>query len=235
MRDSFQELLLEQALVGLSPPLCAHAQMKNSKFFSILNLPTRWRLVKTDSVSGSSDFGKLVLVSTALREWKAKATEMGVAKLYIDGRERWVFCSQITPIWVPTSAPSLLVVQWPSEKHTQGPAASWTFQSYLLIDIRKLSCNEYTAGDMIDSFIRPTKLLNYMTAPDTVIWSALLASAAVPGILNPVVLMQKLKDGSIVPWSWGSRFKDGSLRYAFQCFLGEFSQCFKVSIYLSKP
>ncbi|KAH9951578.1 patatin-domain-containing protein [Amylocystis lapponica] len=58
----------------------------------------------------------------------------------------------------------------------------------------------------------PTKLLNYMTAPDTVIWSALLASAAVPGILNPVVLMQKLKDGTIVPWSWGSKFKDGSLR-----------------------
>ncbi|EMD40725.1 hypothetical protein CERSUDRAFT_111304 [Gelatoporia subvermispora B] len=58
----------------------------------------------------------------------------------------------------------------------------------------------------------PTKLLNYMTAPDTVIWSALLASAAVPGILNPVCLMQKLKDGSIIPWSWGSKFKDGSLR-----------------------
>jgi predicted acylesterase/phospholipase RssA len=59
---------------------------------------------------------------------------------------------------------------------------------------------------------RPTKLLNYMTAPDTVIWSALLASAAVPGILNPVVIMEKLKDGSIVPWNWGSKFKDGSLR-----------------------
>lgn len=27
-----------------------------------------------------------------------------------------------------------------------------------------------------------------------------------------VVLMQKLKDGRIVPWSWGSKFKDGSLR-----------------------
>ena len=53
-----------------------------------------------------------------------------------------------------------------------------------------------------------------MTAPDTVIWSALLASAAVPGVLNPVVLMQKLRDGSLVPWSWGSRFKDGSLRSA---------------------
>ncbi|RPD67155.1 patatin-domain-containing protein [Lentinus tigrinus ALCF2SS1-7] len=58
----------------------------------------------------------------------------------------------------------------------------------------------------------PTKLLNYITAPDTVIWSALLASAAVPGILNPVVLMQKTKDGNIVPWNWGSKFKDGSLR-----------------------
>ncbi|EIN10649.1 patatin-domain-containing protein [Punctularia strigosozonata HHB-11173 SS5] len=58
----------------------------------------------------------------------------------------------------------------------------------------------------------PTKLLNYLTTPDTVIWSALLASAAVPGILNPVVIMQKLKDGRIVPWNWGSKFKDGSLR-----------------------
>ncbi|KAJ7590978.1 acyl transferase/acyl hydrolase/lysophospholipase [Mycena floridula] len=58
----------------------------------------------------------------------------------------------------------------------------------------------------------PTKLLNYCTSPDTVIWTALLASAAVPGVLNPVVLMKKLKDGSIVPWNWGSRFKDGSLR-----------------------
>lgn len=60
---------------------------------------------------------------------------------------------------------------------------------------------------------RPTKLLNYITAPDTVIWSALLASAAVPGILNPVVLMQKTRDGTIIPWNWGSKFKDGSLRY----------------------
>ncbi|KAJ7638843.1 acyl transferase/acyl hydrolase/lysophospholipase [Roridomyces roridus] len=58
----------------------------------------------------------------------------------------------------------------------------------------------------------PTRLLNYLTAPDTVIWSALLASAAVPGILPPVVLMQKLPDGSLVPWNWGAKFKDGSLR-----------------------
>jgi predicted acylesterase/phospholipase RssA len=55
-------------------------------------------------------------------------------------------------------------------------------------------------------------VLNYITAPDTVIWSALLATAAVPGILNPVVLMQKLKSDQLVPWNWGSKFKDGSLR-----------------------
>ncbi|EJD53793.1 patatin-domain-containing protein [Auricularia subglabra TFB-10046 SS5] len=58
----------------------------------------------------------------------------------------------------------------------------------------------------------PTKLLNYLTAPDCVIWSSLLASAAVPGILNPVVLMQKTRNGDIIPWSYGSKFRDGSLR-----------------------
>lgn len=71
----------------------------------------------------------------------------------------------------------------------------------------------FKTGERLTDFpSRPTKLLNYMTAPDTLIWTALLASAAVPGILNPVVLMQKLKDGTIMPWNWGSRFKDGSLR-----------------------
>ncbi|KAJ1308648.1 hypothetical protein OPQ81_004342 [Rhizoctonia solani] len=58
----------------------------------------------------------------------------------------------------------------------------------------------------------PTKLLNHLTAPDCLIWSAIIASAAVPGILNPVVLMQKTRSGAIVPWNYGSRFKDGSLR-----------------------
>lgn len=58
----------------------------------------------------------------------------------------------------------------------------------------------------------PVKLLNYLTAPRCVIWSALLASAAVPGLLPPVCLMQKTRNGDFVPWNWGHRFKDGSLR-----------------------
>lgn len=58
----------------------------------------------------------------------------------------------------------------------------------------------------------PTILCNYLTSPDCVIWSAVLASAAVPGILNPVVLMMKNPDGSLVPYSFGRKWKDGSLR-----------------------
>ncbi len=58
----------------------------------------------------------------------------------------------------------------------------------------------------------PTILCNYLTSPDCVIWSAVLASAAVPGILNPAVLMMKTRDGQLVPYSFGHKWKDGSLR-----------------------
>ncbi|KAF9906337.1 hypothetical protein EC991_000738 [Linnemannia zychae] len=59
----------------------------------------------------------------------------------------------------------------------------------------------------------PPKLLNYLTTPDCVVWSAVIASAAIPGILQPVVLMRKRPDGTLVPFSYGGRgFKDGSLR-----------------------
>lgn len=59
----------------------------------------------------------------------------------------------------------------------------------------------------------PARLLNYKTAPDIVIWSAVLASSAVPGILPPVCLKRKLPDGSITTYeSEGSLWRDGSLR-----------------------
>ncbi|RDL40673.1 Patatin-like phospholipase-containing protein [Venustampulla echinocandica] len=58
----------------------------------------------------------------------------------------------------------------------------------------------------------PTILCNYLTSPDCVIWSAVLASAAVPGIMNPVVLMMKTRDGTLAPYSFGHKWKDGSLR-----------------------
>lgn len=60
----------------------------------------------------------------------------------------------------------------------------------------------------------PTVLANYLTTPDCVIWSAVLASAAVPGILNPVVLMKKKRNGDLAPYSVNlkDKWKDGSLR-----------------------
>jgi hypothetical protein len=58
----------------------------------------------------------------------------------------------------------------------------------------------------------PVILNNHITSPDCVIWSAVLASAAVPGILNPIVLMRKTKNGTLVPYSFGNKWKDGSLR-----------------------
>ena len=58
----------------------------------------------------------------------------------------------------------------------------------------------------------PVLLNNHITSPDCVVWSAVLASAAVPGILNPVVLMKKTRDGTLMPYSFGNKWKDGSLR-----------------------
>ena len=58
----------------------------------------------------------------------------------------------------------------------------------------------------------PVMLNNHITSPDCVVWSAVLASAAVPGILNPIVLMRKTKTGTLVPYSFGNKWKDGSLR-----------------------
>jgi predicted acylesterase/phospholipase RssA len=61
---------------------------------------------------------------------------------------------------------------------------------------------------------RPTILLNHLSAPNCIIWSAILASAAVPGILPPIVLMAKDANGKAKPYNLaGARFKDGSLRY----------------------
>ncbi|TFY82714.1 hypothetical protein EWM64_g1287 [Hericium alpestre] len=99
-------------------------------------------------------------------------------------------------------------VQW-AKKATWFTRGSLTFHEAYMRTGRVLNISVIPADQH-----SPTKLLNYITAPDTIIWTALLASAAVPGILNPVVLMQKLKDGRVIPWNWGSKFKDGSLRQA---------------------
>ncbi|KAJ3039221.1 hypothetical protein HDV00_012460, partial [Rhizophlyctis rosea] len=60
----------------------------------------------------------------------------------------------------------------------------------------------------------PSKLCNYITTPHVIIASVVVASSAVPGILNPVELKYKDPDtGEVRPFWGGGRFwRDGSLR-----------------------
>ena len=59
-----------------------------------------------------------------------------------------------------------------------------------------------------------SRLLNYLTSPNVIIWSAALASTAIPGMFQVVNLMQKLQDGSIIPYDPSSSrmsYVDGSV------------------------
>ncbi|KAJ1721817.1 hypothetical protein LPJ53_003699 [Coemansia erecta] len=59
----------------------------------------------------------------------------------------------------------------------------------------------------------PARVLNHVTAPDVLVWSAVLASACLPGILPPTVLLRKAS-GRVTPHvELGAWWRDGS----FQC------------------
>ena len=54
------------------------------------------------------------------------------------------------------------------------------------------------------------RLLNYLTAPNVVIWSAACASCALTGLFEPVEIVAKNKDGELYPWSPpGQKWSDG--------------------------
>ncbi|CEG44835.1 triacylglycerol lipase [Plasmopara halstedii] len=56
------------------------------------------------------------------------------------------------------------------------------------------------------------QLLNYLTAPNVIIWSASLASCAIPNIFRPVELLAKDANGNIVPYyREGLKWSDGSI------------------------
>ncbi|CAH6720058.1 patatin-like phospholipase domain-containing protein [[Candida] jaroonii] len=86
---------------------------------------------------------------------------------------------------------------------------SMTFQESMKRSGRKLNISTVPADPH-----SPVILCNNITSPNCIIWSALLASSAVPGILKPVVLMMKNPnaDNEIIPFSLGNKWRDGSLR-----------------------
>ncbi|KAJ3211443.1 hypothetical protein HDU67_004531 [Dinochytrium kinnereticum] len=59
----------------------------------------------------------------------------------------------------------------------------------------------------------PPKVLNFLTAPDVLISSAIVASSAVPGVLLPSRLLCKTPTGEFISWHGsGKRWRDGSIR-----------------------
>ncbi|MDO4222418.1 MAG: DUF3336 domain-containing protein [Acinetobacter sp.] len=60
-----------------------------------------------------------------------------------------------------------------------------------------------------------SRVLNAKTAPDVLVWSAVLASCAVPMIYPPVRLTSKRYDGEYTPYMADTKWVDGSMRHDF--------------------
>lgn len=75
----------------------------------------------------------------------------------------------------------------------------------------------HKTGRSINVSVSPTqshqkaRLLCGYTSPYLLVWSAVLASAAVPGVFPPVTLMKKDLQGSILPYMSRQQFVDGSV------------------------
>jgi NTE family protein len=59
------------------------------------------------------------------------------------------------------------------------------------------------------------RIMNAYTSPDLLVWSAVLASCAVPILFPPVRLTSKRHDGKLTPYMAATRWVDGSVRSDF--------------------
>eukprot|EP00760_Papus_ankaliazontas_P005200 PhM_4_TR12442/c0_g2_i1/m.83258/K14674/TGL4; TAG lipase / steryl ester hydrolase / phospholipase A2 / LPA acyltransferase len=73
-------------------------------------------------------------------------------------------------------------------------------------------------------------VLNYITAPDVVIWSAVCASCALKGLFDSVQLMVKDSNQNIMPYLEGQLWSDGSVPHDIPT--KRLSQLFNVSFYI---
>jgi predicted acylesterase/phospholipase RssA len=123
--------------------------------------------------------------------------------------ERIKACSEPFTVWIPrwwNTGARFDSVDWARQ------CSWWTHGSMTFREAYERTGRILNVSCVPSDPHSPTILCNYLTSPDCVIWSAVLASAAVPGILNPVVLMMKTGDGQLLPYSFGHKWKDGSLR-----------------------
>eukprot|EP00615_Pteridomonas_danica_P004302 CAMPEP_0114339706 /NCGR_PEP_ID=MMETSP0101-20121206/7901_1 /TAXON_ID=38822 ORGANISM="Pteridomonas danica, Strain PT" /NCGR_SAMPLE_ID=MMETSP0101 /ASSEMBLY_ACC=CAM_ASM_000211 /LENGTH=843 /DNA_ID=CAMNT_0001472749 /DNA_START=41 /DNA_END=2573 /DNA_ORIENTATION=- len=93
----------------------------------------------------------------------------------------------------------------------QANVGDWTFQEAFDRTGRILNVIVATSNST-----EPPILLNYLTAPHVLIWSAALASSCSPGFFEPVPLLVREPDGGVVAMSKGSGigpqlYEDGSM------------------------
>lgn len=74
-------------------------------------------------------------------------------------------------------------------------------------------------------------LLNYLTAPDVVIWSAASASCAVPGIYDSATLLSKDSKGNLVSWN-PSAVRLSSARILDEIPVSRLSELFNVNNFI---
>ena len=100
---------------------------------------------------------------------------------------------------------------------------AWLDASHLE-EVLRHNIGEYTfaeayarSGRVLAVSVSPTRhrqkarLLSYLTAPEVVLPSAVMASSALPGLFPPVVLKRRLPDGTETDYQPGERWVDGSI------------------------
>ena len=106
-------------------------------------------------------------------------------------------------------------------------AEAWRTRTLLrperMLETIKKNCGHYTftdaferSGRVLNISLMPTRtrqkprVLSHLTAPDVWVWSAALASSAVPGLFPPASLIRRSRDGSDQPYIAGETWTDGS-------------------------
>lgn len=155
-------------------------------------------------ISGTSGGG--IVASLACTRTDAELKKLLVPKL----ASKITACEDPWWVWIPRwwkTGARFDSVAW-ARKANFFTRGSTTFLEAFQRTGRKLNISTVPADPH-----SPVILCNSVTSPNCIIWSSLLASSAVPGILNPVVLMMKKPHNEdVVPFSLGNKWRDGSLR-----------------------
>jgi predicted acylesterase/phospholipase RssA len=106
---------------------------------------------------------------------------------------------------------------------TGGVADVKHLKKFLVSNMGDISFEEAykTSGLHINVAVAPydasqdARIMNNLTSPDLLVWSAVLASCAVPILFPPVKLTSKRYDGQHTPYMASTRWVDGSVRSDF--------------------